>query len=93
MIYSWLGRNHYGTVFALGFQIFENNLRCNWIRTLQANMKRTFVQNNSQAMAIGFEIPATLISNDQEAAHDFYDAYDGDTIVKALSHHSGVAQG
>ncbi|MEP6577174.1 MAG: hypothetical protein ABJB85_12165, partial [Nitrososphaerota archaeon] len=71
------------------FQIFEDNLKCIWISsalaTRQANDR---AKQLSTAKGIGFDIPATLITNDPKAARDFYDYYDGNVVLKSLHHHS-----
>jgi glutathione synthase/RimK-type ligase-like ATP-grasp enzyme len=55
-------------------RILQNSFRCEWINTPNTTKQAgdRMVQL-SVAKALGFDIPATLITNDPMAAHDFYD--------------------
>lgn len=76
------------------FETLQRNLSCKWISkpqaTLQANDR---AKQLSVAKSVGFDIPDTLITNDPDAARDFYLSYGGEVVIKALAHHSVVVQG
>lgn len=77
-----------------GFQILQNNLQCSWINSPHATIgANDHAKQLSVAKAIGFDVPATLITNDPAAAREFYYSYDGDILVKALHNHSVETQG
>ena len=40
-----------------------------------------------------FDIPATLITNDPDAAREFYYSHDRDILIKALHNHSVEIRG
>ncbi len=61
-------------------------LDCYWVsfppNIRQASRKLEQLQ---RAAKLGFEIPATLVTSDQEAAREFYEQHQGQIIYKALS--------
>lgn len=71
-------------------QILKSRLNCEWISephaTQRANSNR--IEQLSIAKSLGFDIPATLVTNDPKAAHDFYRSCHSNVILKALHHHS-----
>ena len=72
----------------------QRNLKCEWISSPRATPQASNrAKQLSLARAVGFDIPATLITNDPEAAFDFYQSHDGDIVVKALHHHNVQVQG
>jgi glutathione synthase/RimK-type ligase-like ATP-grasp enzyme len=85
------------------FQQWEEALRmlqrglttsCQWISPHDATLKASDrLEQLSIAKTVGFDIPATLITNDPEAALDFYYSHDRDIVLKALHHHSVEVQG
>lgn len=78
----------------LAFQILLSNLSCEWISSpLATRQAGDRGKQLSSAKAIGFDIPATIITNDPQAARDFYDYYEGDIVLKALRHHSVQLKG
>jgi glutathione synthase/RimK-type ligase-like ATP-grasp enzyme len=70
-------------------QILHNSMSCEWINSpssiYRANNRMTQLEFASN---IGFNIPATLITNDPDRARSFYYEYNGDVILKPLHHHS-----
>ena len=93
------GQNDLVRTFSLqqwntAFQIFQSNLTCEWINSPQASIHASDrAKQLSVAKAMGFDIPATLITNDPMAARDFYKSHDNDIIIKALYDHSVEIQG
>jgi glutathione synthase/RimK-type ligase-like ATP-grasp enzyme len=75
-------------------QILQSNLKCEWISSPQATLQASDrAKQLCVAKAVGFDIPATVITNDPEAALDFYHSHDGDIVVKALHQHNVEVQG
>lgn len=75
------------------FEILNKNLSCEWISNPQATLHANDrTKQLSVAKTIGFDIPNTLITNDPDAAREFYFSYDGKVVIKALRHHSVVVQ-
>ena len=93
------GQNDLVRTFSLqqwntAFQIFQSNLTCEWINSPQASIHASDrAKQLSVAKAMGFDIPATLITNDPMAARDFYKSHDNDIIIKSLYDHSVEIQG
>jgi hypothetical protein len=67
-------------------RILQNSFRCEWINipntTKQAGDRMVQL---SVAKALGFDIPATLITNDPMASGDFYDTHHGNIVENATS--------
>jgi hypothetical protein len=69
-------------------QIVYSRIKCGWISSPDA----TYNANNrinqlTYAKKIGFNIPATIITNDPNRARNFYHEYNGNIILKVLHHH------
>ena len=76
------------------FETLQSNLECEWISSPQATLQASNrAKQLSVAKAVGFNIPDTLITNDPDAARDFYHCHDGEVVIKGLRHHSVVVQG
>jgi glutathione synthase/RimK-type ligase-like ATP-grasp enzyme len=73
--------------------ILLRTLKCKWINSpeaiLQTNDRR---KQLLAAKASGFNIPSTLITNDAQAAKEFYNSHHGNIVLKALHNH-GVELG
>jgi glutathione synthase/RimK-type ligase-like ATP-grasp enzyme len=75
-------------------EALQRNLACKWISNPQATFQASDRSKQlSVAKAVGFNIPDTLITNDPDAARDFYHCHDGGVVIKALRHHSVVVRG
>jgi glutathione synthase/RimK-type ligase-like ATP-grasp enzyme len=70
-------------------QILHNGLSCEWISSpgsiYRASNRMTQLEFASN---IGFNVPATLITNDPDRARSFYYEHGEDVILKPLHHHS-----
>jgi glutathione synthase/RimK-type ligase-like ATP-grasp enzyme len=72
-------------------EILQRNMACEWISSPEATLQASDrAKELSAAKAVGFNIPDTLITNDPDAARDFYHSRDGEVVIKALRHHSVV---
>jgi glutathione synthase/RimK-type ligase-like ATP-grasp enzyme len=67
----------------------QSNLSCEWISSPHATLQASDrIKQLSVAKKSGFNIPATLITNDPEAASNFYHNQGDEVVLKALHHHS-----
>jgi glutathione synthase/RimK-type ligase-like ATP-grasp enzyme len=88
-----VGKNKISHRFAFqqwdhALRILQQNLKCKWINSPDATSKASDrMQQLSAAKALGFNIPATLITNDPESAISFYRSHNKDIVLKALHHH------
>jgi glutathione synthase/RimK-type ligase-like ATP-grasp enzyme len=70
------------------YRILQSNLLCEWINSFDATSRvADRVLQLSAAEKIGFDIPATIVTNDPKEAHKFYFANNRNIIIKALRHH------
>jgi hypothetical protein len=70
------------------FRSLQNSFTCEWISSAQSTLKASDrIGQLSVAKSTGFDIPATLVTNDPNAARDFYNSYHGNVVLKALHHH------
>lgn len=70
------------------YRSLQSNLRCEWINNPDSTIQATDrLGQLSIAKTVGFNIPSTIITNDPIAARNFYYAYHGNIILKALHHH------
>jgi glutathione synthase/RimK-type ligase-like ATP-grasp enzyme len=71
------------------YQILMDSLKSEWINRPEANLNASnrLVQLVT-AREIGFNIPLTLITNDPNAAAEFYKCNKGQVVLKAVHHHS-----
>ena len=76
------------------YQILIDSLACEWINTLDANLKASnrLVQLTA-AREAGLKIPSTLITNDPKSATEFYQYNDGQIVLKAIHHHGVEVEG
>jgi glutathione synthase/RimK-type ligase-like ATP-grasp enzyme len=66
----------------------QHRMNCKWINSPEGTLTGSDrMMQLSTAKSVGFNIPATLISNNPKAARDFYYLHSGDIVVKALHHH------
>ena len=69
-------------------QILKGCFSCKWINDPdQIVLASDRAEQLSVASAVGFDIPATIITNDPSEAKTFYLTHDAKIVVKALTHH------
>jgi glutathione synthase/RimK-type ligase-like ATP-grasp enzyme len=70
------------------YQILIDSLASEWINRPEANLNASnrLVQLRT-AREVGLKIPSTLITNDSNAAAEFYQHHDGQIVLKAVHHH------
>jgi glutathione synthase/RimK-type ligase-like ATP-grasp enzyme len=74
--------------WASAFQTLQSSLECKWISNPDATIKSNDrIRQLLTAKTFGFDIPATVITNDSTTAKDFYRLHDGNVILKILYHH------
>ena len=65
-----------------------NELKCNWINNPTAiSHAEDRIKQLSVARDLGFDIPASVITNDPNVASNFYNICKGNMIIKVLHHH------
>jgi glutathione synthase/RimK-type ligase-like ATP-grasp enzyme len=76
------------------YQILIDSLASEWINRPEANLKASnrLVQL-ATAKEVGLKIPSTLITNDPNAAAEFYQHHDGQIVLKAVHHHGIEIEG
>jgi len=66
-----------------------NSIQCLWVNNPLANNRSGHkLDQLNMAMQVGMTIPETLVTNDPQAARDFYEKCDGQVIYKMLSESS-----
>jgi glutathione synthase/RimK-type ligase-like ATP-grasp enzyme len=74
-------------------EILQRNVAYKWINSPQATSQANDRAHQlSVAKATGFDIPDTLITNDPDAARDFYHSHNGEIVIKGLLDHSVIVQ-
>ena len=70
------------------------SLASEWINRPEANLKASnrLIQL-ATAREVGFKIPSTLITNDPNAAAEFYQHHDGQIVLKTVHHHGIEIEG
>ncbi len=77
------------------YQILVDSLAASeWINRPEANLKASnrLVQLTS-AREAGLKTPSTLITNDPNAAAEFFELHDGEIVLKAVHHHGIEIEG
>lgn len=71
------------------FRALTRRLTCDWINGYAETVgAMDRVRQLSVARRLGFNVPATIITNDPERARRFYHAQGGNIVLKAVHHHS-----
>jgi glutathione synthase/RimK-type ligase-like ATP-grasp enzyme len=66
----------------------QRSMNCKWINSPKETLTGSDrMLQLSTAKSVGFNIPATLITNNPKAARDFYYLHNGNIVLKALHHH------
>jgi len=70
-------------------QILQHNLKCEWINNPNSIREASDrIKQLQFAKKLDFDIPATLITNDSNAAREFYYMHNRNIILKSLHHHA-----
>ncbi len=70
------------------YKILIDSLSSEWINRPEANLKTSNrLKQLTFAREAGLKIPSTLITNDPNAAAEFYTHHDGQIVLKAVHHH------
>lgn len=71
------------------YQILMDSLKSEWISRPEANLNASNrLLQLATAREAGLNIPLTLITNDPNAAAEFYKCNEGQVVLKAVHHHS-----
>jgi hypothetical protein len=76
------------------YRILIDSLASEWINRPEANLKASnrLIQL-ATAREVGLKIPSTLVTNDPNAAAEFYQHHDGRIVLKAVHHHGIEIEG
>jgi glutathione synthase/RimK-type ligase-like ATP-grasp enzyme len=75
-------------------QILKDSLKSEWINRPESNLYASNrLRQLSLARDVGLKIPSTIITNDPEAAGEFYQDHNGRVVMKAVHHHGVEVEG